>query len=115
MANQKMKKTENKSKWNDIGTLRFRKTEDGTKVPYLVLDKGVKLLVGTFDKTSGEHKDFQEVDLGQYRTVKCMSATAGLDALLAKGFIDEAEHAKRLEQIETKSIGYKLSIPPSES
>lgn len=97
-------------KWNDLGTLR--KKDD--KNPYIVLDKSVKILVGEYNKDTGEYENFKEVDLGEYRTIQCTDPLSGVDALLDKGYIDEAEHAKRVEMVEEKKIMYKVTVPPAE-
>lgn len=106
MANRKS----NKKSWTDIGTVR----QAEGKNPYLVISPGVKILVGKYNKDTEEYENFEEVDLGQYSTVKCVDPLPGLDALLEGQYIDEDEHETRLQRIEDKNIRYKLTIPPLE-
>ncbi len=101
-----------KKSWPEVGTLR-QKNEDGSK-PYLVIHPSIKILVGSYDKDSESYDNFEEIDLGDYRTVKCIDPMPGLDALLEKGYIDEAEHEKRVETIDNKNVMFKLTVPPSE-
>lgn len=94
----------NKTKWVDIGTLR--KNEKGTS--YIVLDKNVELLV-----KSKENPDGVILDLGQYRQVKLVDPTSGLDSLLENGHIDQEKFDKQHAFLKEKNVRYKLSVPPT--
>lgn len=106
-----MAKSKSKS-WPEIGSLRQR-DEEGSK-PYLVIHPSIKILVGSFNKDTKEYEDFTELDMGDYRTVKCVNPLAGIDALLDGGYIDEEEHEKKVNMVEEKNVVYKLTVPPSE-
>lgn len=99
-----------KAKWTDLGTLRKKEGKN----PYLVLDKSVKILVGTYNKDTEEYDNFKEVDLGEYRTLQCTDPIKGIDALLDGGHIDEKEHETRTNMIEDKNIMYKVTVPPAD-
>ena len=106
------RKTQSKKKpsWAEIGTMR---QAEGKK-PYLVINPGVKILVGRYNKDSEEYANFEEVDLGDFRTVQCVDPLPALDALLDGDYISEDEHESRLTFLEEKNVRYKLSIPPVE-
>ena len=89
-----------KQAWAELGAVR----KNGDKTSYIVLNKDVEILV------KGE-----KVDLGKYRTVKLMDPKTSLDGLLSKGHIDEAEHSKRLGELQERNVKFKLVVPPSEN
>jgi len=97
-----------KKKWSDLGTLRKK---EGGKA-YLVIGNNVKILVGTYNKESDSVEDYEEVDLGEYRTVALTDPFAGIDGLLSKGYIDEKEANSRIEKIKDKNVKYKVTVPP---
>ncbi|PCI45920.1 MAG: hypothetical protein COB41_00590 [Proteobacteria bacterium] len=98
--------------WPELGTLR-QKNEDGSK-PYLHIHPSVRILIGSYNSDTESYDNYEELDLGDYRTVKCVDPLSGLDALLEKGYIDEAEHEKRVTVVEDKNIMFKLTVPPSD-
>lgn len=99
-------------KWTDIGTLRTRE-KDGKKISYLVISDDVKILKGKYNKDTGQVEGYEEVDLGDYRTIQLQKSELSLDSLLSKGYIDEDEYNKRKEQLEKRNIRYNVTIPPS--
>lgn len=96
--------------------MREIENDDGSidLVPYLVLNGNVKISVGKWNNDKKAVENFEEVDLGQYRTVKCTDPYAGLDALLEGDHINEDEHADRVEFIKDKNIRFNLAVPPVE-
>lgn len=105
-------------KFTDVGELRQRnvKNEAGEvigKKSYLVVDSNIKILKGRFNSETKTVGDYQEVDLGQYRTIELLDPKSGIDGLLAKDYITEEEHQKRMTRLEEKNVKYKLSIPPT--
>lgn len=103
-----MARNKKKKSWPELGTLRKKEGEK----PYLVIHPSVKISIGTYNKDTKEYEDFEELDMGDYRTVKCVDPRPGLDGLLDGGHIDEDEHEERLEFLEEKNIRYKLTVPP---
>lgn len=94
-----------KSNWFNLGTLRSKEveTQDGDTVrkSWIVLDKNVTILV-----------DGEEVNLGDYRTVKLIDPRPGLDSALENGSIDEGKHKELVNGYDERNVVYKLTVPP---
>lgn len=104
-----------KMKSANIGELRFKEKEDGSRVPRIVLDDGIILLKGRWDSEQSKFVDHQQLDVGKFKTLQCVKPEAGLDALLASGKISKTEYDKRMERLEQNNVGYKVVFfPPQE-
>lgn len=80
----------------------------------MVINPGVKILVGKYDKELEDYDNFKEIELSEFRTVQCVDPQPGIDALLDGGHITEEEHETKLDFLEEKNVRYKLTIPPLE-
>lgn len=96
-------KVAGKGKWTRLGTLRKRTNAAGVEIPYIVINKNIKLV----DRESGN-----EINLGKYLQVNLVNPEKGLDALKNGGFIDEAKYEEQLQFIADKNIKFELTVPP---
>jgi hypothetical protein len=84
--------------WVDLGSIR--ESEDGEK-QFVVLNKNVTVLV-----------DGEEVDLGQYRTVKLIDPRKGLETSLQNERINQEKYEQQMNYINEKRVIFKLTVPP---
>lgn len=105
MKKKKEKKmaTNSKSKWTRVGTLRKRVNDAGVEIPYIVVNKNIKLV----DRESGE-----EINLGKYLQISLLNPLKGLDTMKASGAITVEKYEEQLKFIEDKNVKYELTIPP---
>lgn len=96
--------------WPELGTIRKNKNNKS----YIVFGQNVKILVGKYNKETKGYDDYQELDLGEYRTAQLADPRVGLDALLDGQHITETEHSARLSRLDENQVRYKIVVPPSE-
>lgn len=87
--------------WAELGTLRERTNDKGDTSTYIVLNKNVQILV-----------DGEEVDLGEYRTVKLIDPRKGLETARDNGKIDDETYEERLNALDERNVVFKLTVPP---
>ena len=96
--------------WPEIGTLRQK---EGGK-PYFILNKGVKIVIGEYNKETREYDNYKELDLGQYRKVTATDPMPRLEGLLKYNHITESDFEKETERLTQYGIRYNMAVPPSE-